>query len=187
MTLSSIFEILAVITGFMQGILIMLNKKSNWIFYIIQMSLMVIFSMINHLWGDVAMSCLFIGYGVYGLISWNREQSGSGVSLLNKNQIMITSASALILTFISYFILKQTNDPLPVLDTITTAGGLVATFLMVKHKLETWIVWFIVDILYVAQYWLLPNQALYLMGLNIIWTVMAVISFINWKAILNKA
>lgn len=83
MTLSSIFEILAVIAGFMQGILIMLNKKSNWIFYIIQMSLMVIFSMINHLWGDVVINCLFIGYGVYGLISWNREQSGSGVSLLN--------------------------------------------------------------------------------------------------------
>lgn len=187
MTLSSIFEISAVITGFIQGILIMLNKKSNWVFYIIQMLLMVVFSTVNRLWGDAAMNCLFTGYGVYGLILWNREQPGPGVSLLNKNQIMMTSASALILAFISYFILKQTDDPLPALDAITTAGGLVATFLMVKHKLETWIVWFIVDILYVAQYWLLPGQALYLMGLNTVWAVMAVVSFINWKSILNKA
>ena len=186
MTLSTIIEILAVVAGLAQGVLIMLNKKSNWIFYIAQMVLLVIFSTINHLWGDVAMNTLFIAYGVYGMISWNRETDGNGVTILTMAQTLRTVAATLFLWVISYVVLIHTNDPLPVLDSITTAGGLVATFLMVKHKLETWIVWFVVDALYVAQYWLLPNQALYLMTLNIVWTVMAVISYISWKRLYNS-
>jgi nicotinamide mononucleotide transporter len=164
----------------------MLNKKSNWIFYIAQMVLLVIFSTINHLWGDVAMNTLFIAYGVYGMISWNRETDGNGVTILTMAQTLKTVAATLFLLVISYVVLIHTNDPLPVLDSITTAGGLVATFLMVKHKLETWIVWFVVDVLYVVQYWLLPNQALYLMTLNIVWTVMAVISYISWKRLYDS-
>ena len=186
MTLSTIIEILAVIAGLAQGVLIMLNKKSNWIFYIAQMVLLVIFSTINHLWGDVAMNTLFIAYGVYGMISWNRETDGNGVTILTMAQTLKTVAATLFLWVISYVVLTHTNDPLPVLDSITTAGGLVATFLMVKHKLETWIVWFVVDVLYVAQYWLLPNQALYLMTLNVVWTVMAVISYISWKRLYDS-
>jgi nicotinamide mononucleotide transporter len=186
MTLSTIIEILAVVAGLAQGVLIMLNKKSNWIFYIAQMVLLVIFSTINHLWGDVAMNTLFIAYGVYGMISWNRETDGNGVTILTIAQTLKTVAATLFLWVISYVVLTHTNDPLPVLDSITTAGGLVATFLMVKHKLETWIVWFVVDVLYVAQYWLLPNQALYLMTLNIVWTVMAVISYISWKRLYDS-
>ena len=186
MVLSTIIEIIAVVAGLAQGVLIMLNKKSNWIFYIAQMVLLVIFSTINHLWGDVAMNTLFIAYGVYGMISWNRETDGNGVTILTMAQTLKTVTAILFLWVISYLVLIHTNDPLPVLDSITTAGGLVATFLMVKHKLETWIVWFVVDTLYVAQYWLLPNQALYLMTLNIVWTVMAVISYISWKRLYNS-
>ena len=186
MVLSTIIEIFAVIAGLTQGVLIMLNKKSNWIFYIAQMVLLVIFSTINHLWGDVAINTLFIAYGIYGLISWSKEGDGNGAEVLTPAQTLRTIAATLFLWVISYLVLIHTNDPLPMLDSITTAGGLVATFLMVKHKLETWIVWFVVDILYVAQYWLLPDQALYLMTLNIIWTIMAVISYISWKRLYNS-
>ena len=186
MTITTFIEILSVLAGLTQGVLIMLNKKSNWYFYLAQMILLVVFSTINNLWGDVAMNTLFIAYGVYGLVSWGKEGDENGVEVLTPVQKLRTIAATLFLLVISYVVLVHTNDPLPLLDSITTAGGLVATYLMVKHKLETWIVWFIVDVLYVAQYWLLPDQALYLMGLNVVWTVMAVISYINWKKLYNE-
>ena len=86
-------------------------------------------------------------------------------------------------TAILYLILKNTNDPLPFLDALTTTTSYVATFYMVTKKTDTWILWFINDILYVIEYWLLPNQAIYLMLLNIIWTGMAIGSFITWNKI----
>lgn len=186
MTITTFIEILAVIAGLIQGVLVMFNKKSNWYFYLAQMLLLVIFSTINNLWGDVAMNTIFIAYGIYGLVSWSKEGDSNGVEVLTPAQTLRTIAATLFLWVISYVILTRTNDPLPLLDSITTAGGLVATYLMVKHKLETWIVWFIVDVLYVVQYWLLPDQALYLMGLNVVWTVMAVISYISWKKLYNE-
>lgn len=186
MTITTFIEILAVLAGLTQGVLIMLNKKSNWYFYLAQMVLLVVFSTINNLWGDVAMNTLFIAYGIYGLISWSKEGDGNGVEVLTPAQTIRTISATLFLWVISYVVLTNTSDPLPLLDSITTAGGLVATYLMVKHKLEAWIAWFIVDVLYVAQYWLLPDQALYLMGLNVVWTVMAVISYINWKKLYNE-
>ena len=57
----------------------------------------------------------------------------------------------------------------------------VATYYMIMKKVDTWIIWFVVDILYVAEYFLLPDRAWYLIGLNLIWTVMAVGSYISWS------
>ena len=37
-------EILAVIFGVVQSVLVMLNKRSNWIFYVLQMILLAVFS-----------------------------------------------------------------------------------------------------------------------------------------------
>ena len=73
------------------------------------------------------------------------------------------------------------------MDTITSIKSIVATWLMFLHKLETWVVWFFNDIFYIAEYFFLPNPAMYLIGLYIIWTVLAVASFANWRRMhLNK-
>ena len=88
-------------------------------------------------------------------------------------------------TFALSLVLKNTDDPLPVLDSFTTVSSLVATYYMMKKKIDTWIIWFINDIFYAVEYFILPNQALYLFVLNVIWTFMAVGSYINWKNIMK--
>ena len=47
------------------------------------------------------------------------------------------------------------------------------------------IIFFNFDICYVVQYGLLEDQAVYLMSLNIVWTAMAVASFLNWLKIMK--
>ena len=58
---------------------------------------------------------------------------------------------------------------------------------MVKKKLDTWIIWFVNDIAYVYEYFMLEETAYYLMSLNLIWTFMAVISYLNWSKIMKGA
>lgn len=55
---------------------------------------------------------------------------------------------------------------------------------MFRHKLEAWIVWFLNDVAYIAEYISLPDKAFGLISLYILWTVLAVFSYINWKWIL---
>lgn len=64
--------------------------------------------------------------------------------------------------------------------------GAVGWILWGRERIDAWIIWFLNDVCYVIEYLLLPDQALYLMALNVLWTVMAVLSYINWKRIMTK-
>lgn len=180
-----IFEIGATVFGLIQGVLVLLNKRSNWIFYILQMIFLIVFSLMNHLYGDVANNSVYLVMGVVGFILWNSKKESSKITKLSIKEKII---AVLIITFgtiILSFILKHTNDPLPLLDSFTTVSSFIATYYMMKKKLDTWVIWFINDIFYAIEYFILPNQALYLFALNIIWTFMAVGSYINWNRIMK--
>ena len=182
----NILEIGATFFGLLQGLLVMLNKRSNWIAYIIQMIFMIIFSLSVKLYVDVSNSICYIFVGIFGFIIWNRK---------DKNYIGVCSfKERVIYTFIMilgvYFVflqLKKTNDPLPLIDAITTVSSFVATYLMMMKKIDTWVIWFINDIFYCITYWLLEDQAIYLFSLNLVWALMAIGSFINWYKIMKKS
>ena len=180
-----IFEIGATIFGLIQGVLALLNKRSNWIFYILQMIFLVVFSTLNHLYGDVFNNSVYLIMGVVGFILWNNSKESSKITKLSIKRKII---SVLLITFgtiILGSILKHTDDPLPVLDAFTTVSSFVATYYMMKKKIDTWVIWFINDIFYAIEYFILPNQALYLFALNIIWTFMAIGSYLNWNKIMK--
>ena len=162
-------EITATILGLIQGILVMLNKRSNWIFYILQMIFLIIFSSINHLYGDVLNNTFYLILGFIGFLEWSKKKDFNQIKLASYkeriNYILLITIGTITLNLI----LKTTDDPLPLLDSFTTISSLVATYYMIKKKIDTWIIWFINDIFYAIEYFMLPNQALYLFLLNIVW------------------
>lgn len=178
-------ELSATILGLIQGALVMLNKRSNWIFYILQMLFLIIFSTINHLYGDVVNNSIYLVMGIIGFILWKSDSKSSKITSCSTKERIIYLCLISLGTLLVSLILNNTDDPLPILDAFTTVSSLVATYYMMKKKIDTWIIWFINDIFYAIEYFILPNQALYLFGLNIIWTGMAVASYINWKKIMN--
>lgn len=179
-------EIVATVLGLIQSILVMLNKRSNWVVYVLQMIVMVIFSLINHLYGDVVNNSIYIIMGVAGFIMWNRNGNDKITEASKKERIAYTALN-IVLTVIVSSILKNTNDPLPLLDAFTTTSSFIATYYMVRKKIDTWIIWFINDVFYAIEYFILPDQALYLFALNVIWTGMAVASYLNWKKLMKGA
>ena len=180
-----IFEIGATVFGLIQGVLVMLNKRSNWIFYILQMIFLIIFSTLNHLYGDIANNSIYLVMGVIGFILWNNSKESNKITKASTKERIIYILLIALGTIILSTVLKKTNDPLPVLDSFTTISSLIATFYMMKKKIDTWIIWFVNDIFYAVEYFILPDQALYLFALNIIWTFMAVGSYINWNKIMK--
>ena len=178
-------EIIATILGIIQGILVMLNKRSNWIFYILQMIFLIIFSCINHLYGDVLNNTFYLVLGFIGFLAWSKKKETNNISSVNNIERIIYIALIIIGTLVLNQILKTTNDPLPLLDSFTTISSLVATYYMIKKKIDTWVIWFINDIFYAIEYFMLPNQALYLFLLNIVRAFMAIGSYINRNRIMK--
>lgn len=177
-------EINATIFGLLQGVLVLLNKRSNWIFYVAQIICLLGFSYTNKLYGDVLSNSIYLVLGIIGWILWKNEDKALISICSNKERVIYASIIALG-SIVLFTLLSQTQDPLPLIDSFTTVSSFVATYYMVRKKLDTWVIWFVNDICYVVQYSMLENQAFYLMGLNIVWTVMAVISFFNWLKIMK--
>lgn len=178
-------ELGATVLGLIQGYLVMINKRSNWIFYILQMIFLIIFSTINHLYGDIVNNSIYLVLGIVGFILWNKKDNIKITKTRIKEKIIYIGI-ILIGTIIVGITLKNTDDPLPILDAFTTVSSLVATYYMVKKKIDTWIIWFINDIFYAVEYFILPNQALYLFALNLIWTIMAIASYYNWNKLMKE-
>jgi len=183
--MSIFLEVGATIFGLVQGILVMLNKRSNWIAYIIQMALLIVFSLSMNLYGDVMNNSIYLVLGFIGFMLWNKKDSQK-ITKCNTRERIICTVLIAVATIFGYFILKTTDDPLPLLDSFTTVSSLVATYLMMTKKIDTWIIWFINDIFYAIEYYILPEQAFYLFLLNIVWTFMAIGSYINWSKIMKK-
>ena len=179
-------EISATVLGLFQGFLILLNKRSNWIFYILQMICMIGFSLLNRLYGDCINSSIYLILGVVGYITWAKKETSQITTCVIKEKIGYVLV-ILIATIIFYQILKNTDDQLPLIDAFTTTSSFVATYYMIKRKLDTWLIWFVNDIAYVYEYFMLEETAYYLMSLNLIWTFMAVISYLNWSKIMKGA
>ena len=178
-------EIIATVFGLIQGILVMLNKRSNWVVYVIQLGFLIAFSYINGLYGDMVQSGIMVGICAYAFVTWGKPESA--ITVLNKKSATGVSALVIVGTLVGYAILAQTDDPLPHLDSFTTVTTFIALVLMAMRKVEAWVVWFINDVAYIIEYAMLPDQAIYLLALYIIWTAMAVISYINWSHEYHKA
>lgn len=180
------FEMGATILGLIQGVLVMLNKRSNWIFYILQMLFLIVFSTMNHLYGDIANNSIYLVMGVIGFILWGKSQERNKITSAGKKEKVGYILFITLGTLGIGFLLKNTNDPLPMLDAFTTVSSLVATYYMMKKKIDTWVLWFMNDIFYAIEYFILPDQALYLFALNVIWTGMALASYLNWKKLMKE-
>lgn len=171
--------------GLAQGVLVALNRRSNWVFYILQMLGLIAFSAFNHLWGDTVNSSIYLVIGIVGFIRWGVPEK-SRIATCSTAERLIYCTIIAFGTLVVSEILFRTNDPLPALDAFTTVSSFVATYYMMVKKLDAWLIWFVNDIAYVVEYFLLPNQAISLAILNIIWTGLAVYSFINWHSIMKK-
>ena len=102
-------EIIATILGIIQGILVMLNKRSNWIFYILQMIFLIIFSCINHLYGDVLNNSFYLILGFIGFLAWSKKKGTNNISSVNNIERIIYIALIIIGTLVLNQILKTIN------------------------------------------------------------------------------
>lgn len=180
-------EIITSIFGLIQSILIMLNKKENWIFYILNILTLTIFSLTAKLYGDVLENIIYLIIGFFGLFTWYSKNISSKFTKHNKIQWMNNKERIIffiifvLITGIIYLWLTHTDDPLALLDAVTTGLSFVATLTMAMKKVDSWIYWLIDDILMAITYFSLPNKAIYLMSLNIIWIFLAIGTIYTWN------
>ena len=188
----NLIELVPAIFGLVQGVLILMKRKENWIFYLLNISTLIVYSFSVHLYGDVIENFIYLVIGLFGTLVWTSASFAKRFGFANirhstwKENVLFL-ALIVFLSAVIYIAVSYTNDPLPILDAVTTGMGFVATYMMATKIIETWIVWFINDILMVITYQSLPDPGYFLTVLNFIWIFMAIGSYISWRGeIINE-
>lgn len=126
-----------------------------WLFSIASSALYAVVFFDVRLYGDMGLQFVFIAVSVWGWSQWLR---GNGDAPLVARWLTpgarAWSLAAWLAGFVllSSFLANFTNTDVPHADGFLTAGSLVGQLLLARKKVENWIVWIAVDVLYVGLY-----------------------------------
>jgi len=175
------FEILAAILAIIYLLLALKQDIRCWIAWIIS-SLMYLFVMLYAgLLMESALQIFYVGMGIYGWMQWDKRSAQDKLSIRrwNKKQHFYAIGSLLCIVVISgYLISLNSNAVAPYIDSFTTWGAILATFMVAKKVLENWIYWFVID--FVSVFLFLSRELYPTAVLFVIYLVIIVFGYRAW-------
>lgn len=179
----SIWEVVAVILGIAYLVLAMRQSILCWY---AAFGSTAIFSW---LFWDVSLvmesglNVYYLIMAIYGWSVWrgNKEKSETNVAIktwsLSRHALVISGIILMSLAT-GYGLEKNTSAALPYLDSFTTWGAVITTYMVAQKVLENWLYWLVIDT--VAIY-LFIDRELYLTALlMIVYVVLATIGWFMW-------
>jgi nicotinamide mononucleotide transporter len=150
----SAIEICAIIAS-VSGVLLSMAKKSlAWLCNIVASGLYGFVFYQNGLYSDMELQGFFILMAAYGWWTWSRSELDWKPERASKAQISGGLLVALLFGAGSGFLHQQyfTSVSFPYLDATLTGLSILGTWLATRRKIENWIIWVSVDIVYVGMY-----------------------------------
>ncbi|MDC0546647.1 nicotinamide riboside transporter PnuC [Gammaproteobacteria bacterium] len=173
---SSWIEPTAVILAIAYLLLAIKQNISCW-FSAFFSSLLYFFVMYSAgLYMEAGLQIFYCIMAVYGWTQWRITLPGNSKFLVktwNRDQHIKAILLIILLAIVSGWALEKfTNAALPFLDSLTTWGAIVTTYMVAKRLLENWIYWFVIDTISVFLFYsrgLILTSILFLVYLIIIY------------------
>ena len=157
-----------------------------WPFGILSSALFIFIFFNSKFYADMGLQVYYLGVSMYGWMYWTRggvdrdEKSTLPVTRIDRRLVIILGVAGLVIMLGIVAVLKHlTDSDVPWGDGFTTAGSIVATWMLARKILEHWLVWVVVDSVAAGLYFykgLYPSFLLY--G---IFTIIALIGFYKWR------
>ncbi len=179
----STLELVAALVGALSVYLSVRQNIWSWPTAIVNVVLYTLVFYDAKLYADMGLQVIYAVLSVYGWYEWLHGGE-------NKTELHVTRTGrrlAIVLSLIGVagaavlgVILRGATDAaLPFMDSFLSSTSLIAQWMMTKKKLENWIVWIAVDVLYVGMFafkHLYLTSALYAVFLGL-----AVRGYIDWR------
>jgi nicotinamide mononucleotide transporter len=178
------WEVLAVVLAI--AYLLLAIRQNIWCWAAAALStLLYLFIMYEaRLYMESLLQLFYLAMAAYGWWQWRHGGADHGelkVSTWPVRRHGVAIAAVFALVVVSGSLLTAHSEAArPFLDSFTTWGAVVATFMVARKILENWIYWFVIDAVSIGLY---IDRALYftaaLFGLYL---VMIVIGYRSWRA-----
>jgi nicotinamide mononucleotide transporter len=197
-------ELVAVLLAIAYLVLAIRQSPWCWAAAIGSTSIYVVLMYDARLYMESALQFFYIAIAVYGWWHWTHPAMAAGVTTAADRQDSRTAAAptqppatlpvttwplrhhlaaitaVLALSAASGWLLaRHTDAALPYLDSFTTWGAVLATWMVARKLLENWYYWFIIDS---AAIWLYLHRGLHLTALLFaLYLVLIVIGYLAWR------
>ena len=171
-------EAFAVFTSYASTWLCVVESRANYVFGVITtFAYCLLFIQF-----DLVASAIVNGYLVlslaYGYFRWGKDENTKPVQHVALKWLpvyfLVTAAAYLIALFIT----KAAGGTLALTDTVILVGTILAQFLLDNKKIETWMVWAVVNVFAIYTYF---NADLALAGFQYIFFLLnTVIGYVAW-------
>jgi nicotinamide mononucleotide transporter len=181
--MSPLLEPIATLTGLIS---VWLNAKENvwgWVWALVNVGLYAYIFWESKLYADAGLQGVFGASSLYGIWEWTRGGTAKTLHPVTRTPIfeaiLLTLFIGIVTASLGWYLATQTQDPRPWIDAALTAGSLAAQYQLARKRLENWLVWIAVDILYVVLY--LDQQLYYTSFLYFAYIGIAVWGYRAWK------
>ena len=178
-------ELTAACLGALSVYLMTQQKPAAWPIGLVMVLLYIWIFYDARLYSEMLLQIIYVILQIYGWWQWLRggsQQQGRAVSSLSSvgiSQGLLIGAS---ITLALGFAMSQYTDAnLPWLDAALTGFSLVAQYWMAQKRLQCWLLWIVLDIIYVGMF---ITAELYLTAvLYMAFTALAVYGWLEWRQI----
>lgn len=135
------------------------------------------------LYSDSLQQGVYIILLSYGWYRWSRnvKMTSTQPSYMNNEMKIYLFIIFLILSFIMGYLFDNFTDAdVPYIDAIATSMSFAAQYLIARKKIENWLIWIAVNLLYIGIY---SYKEVYLyVVLFLIYLILAVKGYFDWKS-----
>jgi len=174
-------EIVGFISGF-AGVFLTV-KKNKWCFPIgiINVILSCFLFYESRLYADSLQQLVYIPLLIVGWLNWNANTNDEFiVERLQKKEIVIYFSLFMSSGILLGYLLKAfSNASFPWIDSLASTASFLAQYLIAKKKIENWIVWIAVNVVYIAVY-LQKDLELYAV-LYLVYLILAIQGHYQWR------
>ncbi len=165
-------------------------KENSWCFPVGMIN--VIVSMVlffqQKLYSDAIQQAVYIillSYGWYKWITGKDDGKDLKISFSSIKLLFILFVTGLIFSVAAGFLFKKYSDAsLPYWDATATALSFIAQWMIAKKKIENWMLWIIVNVMYIGIY-IYKDLFLYVI-LFFIYLILAIQGLIQWRNVYNS-
>jgi nicotinamide mononucleotide transporter len=180
---TSCLELVAVIFGVVSVYLSTREKLASWPTALVNVALYFALFYKMGLYSDMGLQVVYFALSLYGWYQWQFGGANRGTLAVTRTPARTWAILAAVAVVV-WFTLAQITSRLPgaaipYMDAATVSTSLVAQWMMTRKLLENWIVWLVVDFVYVGM---LIYKGLYLTAGNyFIYLVLAGMGYVAWR------
>lgn len=185
----SAYEVVGVLFGILAVWLTTRESVWCWPTGLVNVALFIVVFYQAKLYADMGLQAVYVLVCLYGWRQWLRGGPGHGplvVSRAPRSALLALGALGIAgAALLGATLYRHTDASLPFIDASTTSFSLAAQWMQARKWIENWVVWIVVDVVYVGMY---VYKRLYLTtGLYAVFIGLAVLGLVEWKRSLRAA